>query len=41
MVEAFMALTDEEWRRWGVEPYSAELDGSHYRGHLEYLKPAR
>jgi hypothetical protein len=39
MKRAYMALTEDEWQRWG-RLYSAEFDGSHYRGHLEYIAHA-
>jgi hypothetical protein len=37
MCDAFLALPNEDWARWGPE-YGAEFDGSHYRGHLEYIQ---
>jgi hypothetical protein len=39
MQEAFSALSDADWARWGTE-YGAEFDGSHYHGHLAYIRGA-
>jgi hypothetical protein len=39
MRDALMALSDQQWARWGPE-YGAEFDGSHYRGHLDYIREA-